>query len=116
VDYPEFFERLTGVPPFPYQRRLGEQPWPDLLNVPTGLGKTAAIGVAWLWKRWNGEPETGRRLVYCLPTRVLVRQTRELSREPAVLVGIQGVRIHFAGRVVPGAQHGDARNTRSDAE
>lgn len=82
--YEEFFKKTTGhQAPFPYQEQLAEEPWPDLLDVPTGLGKTAAVVLAWLWKRgWrNGardvdaEPETPRRLVYCLPMRVLVEQT-----------------------------------------
>src|SRR5690606_12940376 len=54
----------------------GAEPWPELLNVPTGLGKTAAAVVAWLYKRLHGEPETGARLIYCLPMRALVEQTQ----------------------------------------
>lgn len=74
--------------PFEYQRRLAEEKfdghsWPDLLDVPTGMGKTAAVVLAWLWKRgWRqgkrAQPpghQTPRRLVYCLPMRVLVEQT-----------------------------------------
>ncbi|MDZ4800391.1 MAG: DEAD/DEAH box helicase, partial [Bryobacteraceae bacterium] len=60
-----------------------EKPWPELLDVPTGMGKTAAVALAWLWKRgWReggreAGPDAGtpRRLVYCLPMRVLVEQT-----------------------------------------
>ncbi len=71
-----FFEQVTGRQPYGYQRRLAERAdWPDLLDIPTGLGKTAAVIVAWLWKRLRGEPQTGRRLVYCLPMRTLVEQT-----------------------------------------
>ena len=50
-DYSSFFELCTGRRPFPYQRRLGEEAFPEFLDVPTGLGKTAAASVAWLWKR-----------------------------------------------------------------
>ncbi|MGZ5458015.1 MAG: type I-G CRISPR-associated helicase/endonuclease Cas3g [Thermoanaerobaculia bacterium] len=76
MTFEEFFGALTGHEPFPYQRRLGTEPWPELLDVPTGLGKTAAVGVAWLWKRREGDDSTPRRLVYCLPMRTLVEQTR----------------------------------------
>lgn len=52
---------------------------PQLLSIPTGLGKTAAAVLAWLWRRrFAAEPirkQTPRRLVYCLPMRVLVEQT-----------------------------------------
>ncbi len=89
MSFLEYFARATretegpGKSPFDYQRRLAEESWPDLLEIPTGLGKTAAVVLAWLWKRgWHGEAlrakvdiETPRRLVYCLPMRVLVEQT-----------------------------------------
>ncbi|HKJ94265.1 MAG TPA: DEAD/DEAH box helicase, partial [Gammaproteobacteria bacterium] len=71
-----FFERVTSHAPFAYQQRLGDQEWPDWVDVPTGLGKTAGVGVAWLHKRLRGDAATPRRLVYCLPMRVLVEQTR----------------------------------------
>lgn len=76
-----FFEGLTGLPrPYGYQRRLAERAdWPDLLDVPTGLGKTAAIVLSWLWKLLAEDPQTGRRLVYCLPMRTLVEQTHEAA-------------------------------------
>ncbi|MGB3292231.1 MAG: CRISPR-associated helicase Cas3', partial [Phormidesmis sp.] len=75
----DFFKRITGNRPYPYQRRLAEGPWPTLLDIPTGLGKTAAILVAWLWRRSQSDPNTGRRLVYCLPMRSLVQQTTEVA-------------------------------------
>lgn len=81
MTYGAFFKSVTGYPPFPYQMRLGAEPWPDLLDVPTGLGKTAAAIVAWLYKRLEGDPGTGTRLVYCLPMRVLVQQTEAAARE-----------------------------------
>lgn len=90
LNYDEFFKQAYGkasdedFEPFEFQRRLAVEPWPDLLNVPTGMGKTAAVVLAWSWKRgWRpGEersapnPSTPRRLVYCLPMRVLVEQTQ----------------------------------------
>lgn len=80
MPYTEFFKKITGNSPYPYQQRLGEEPWPELLDVPTGLGKTAGVVVAWLNKRLNGDGETPRRLVYCLPMRVLVEQTYENAK------------------------------------
>ncbi|MFZ2957396.1 MAG: DEAD/DEAH box helicase [Candidatus Ozemobacteraceae bacterium] len=75
ADFTKFFTALTGHPPYPYQVRLATSPWPDLLNVPTGLGKTAAVVASWLWKIRSADPTTPRRIVYCLPMRVLVEQT-----------------------------------------
>ncbi len=89
MEYREFFRAAfcrandPDFGPYCYQRRLAEEAWPDLLDVPTGMGKTAAVVLAWLWKRgWREgtrggapDPDTPRRLVYCLPMRVLVEQT-----------------------------------------
>ncbi len=77
-DFGAFFERATKCTPFPYQRRLADatKSLPELLQVPTGTGKTAAAVLAWLWRRQTRPTETPRRLVYCLPMRVLVGQTR----------------------------------------
>ena len=86
--YKEFFNRAMGWDPhdekrgpYPYQIRLAtDLVFPELLDIPTGLGKTAAVVLAWLWHRRFEERfkhETPRRLVYCLPMRVLVEQTYE---------------------------------------
>lgn len=94
MSFREYFERATrkkegrGNSPFDYQCRLAEESWPELLEIPTGLGKTAAVVLAWLWKRgWHGEElqaqadlETPRRLIYCLPMRVLAEQTERECR------------------------------------
>lgn len=77
--FDSWFKTAVGYPPFPYQRALAlSEPFPELLEVPTGTGKTAAAVLSWLWRRRDPRfPEaTPRRLVYCLPMRVLVEQTR----------------------------------------
>ncbi len=79
-EFDTFFYKATQHWPFPFQRRLTEDPdLPDLLQVPTGTGKTAAAVLAWVWRRRKHPTETPRRLVYCLPMRVLVEQTRNSS-------------------------------------
>lgn len=77
-----FFSAATRHGPYDYQRRLAEQdPFSELLDVPTGLGKTAAVVLAWLWRRVGDHSlsRTPRRLVYCLPMRTLVEQTAEAA-------------------------------------
>lgn len=81
TDFSAMFRQATdGSSPLPYQERLAlADSLPSLLDVPTGLGKTAAAILAWVWRRrFAGESirnQTPRRLVYCLPMRVLVEQT-----------------------------------------
>jgi hypothetical protein len=65
MNFAEFFEAATDREPYPYQCRLAcgerkdKEPQPDwlshgalcdsrLINIPAGLGKTAALALAWL--------------------------------------------------------------------
>ena len=79
MEFEQFFKQATGNDPYDYQSRLARaNPWPDVLEAPTGVGKTEAVVLAWLWRRRYHLPEsTPRRLVYCLPMRVLGEQTYE---------------------------------------
>ena len=46
----EWFKRATGNDPFPHARRFAEEgEIPNLIDVPTGLGKTAMAVLGWLW-------------------------------------------------------------------
>lgn len=92
--FASWFKRATGHEPYPFQFRFAcepiffshsspsgrEQGEGLLVDVPTGLGKTVMAVLGWLWRRRFHPDEairkaTPRRLVYCLPMRVLVEQT-----------------------------------------
>ena len=77
MTYRDFFSAAMGggAEPFAYQQALADSAWPDALIAPTGLGKTAAVALAWLWKRVTVPGSVPRRLVYCLPMRTLADQT-----------------------------------------
>jgi CRISPR-associated endonuclease/helicase Cas3 len=82
MNFEKFFKKAEEDAPFPFQRKFAEDAsFPQLVRVPTGLGKTAMAVVGWLWRRFGGNEErkaaTPLRLVYCLPMRVLVEQTAE---------------------------------------
>ena len=78
-----FFKLAIGnkIEPYPYQIELSRRQWPELLGIPTGLGKTASVIITWLYKRYLSDDTTPRRLVYCLPMRVLVEQTALNARQ-----------------------------------
>lgn len=89
-----------GCTPFPYQRVLAEaDPLPELIEVPTGTGKTATAILAWLWRRRDPllPRKTPRRLVYCLPMRVLVEQTRECAIRWLHNLGLLAGEATFSG-------------------
>lgn len=97
MTYKEFFgkaygrETDPGFGPYDYQAKLAQGDWPDLLDVPTGMGKTAAVTLAWLYRRQVlKQTEMPRRLVWCLPMRVLVEQTEENIRGWLKNLGIHG--------------------------
>jgi CRISPR-associated endonuclease/helicase Cas3 len=80
VTFEALFQKATGHPPYGYQRRLAKlSEWPETLEVPTGAGKTAAVFLAWLWRRRFASDAlraaTPKRLVFCLPMRALTSQT-----------------------------------------
>ncbi len=100
-DFDTFFNQATGNAPFPYQRRFATgESLPQLINVPTGAGKTATTILGWLWRRRFADEATRkatpRRLVYCLPMRVLVEQTVEAAERWLSNLPLQDkVRVHI---------------------
>lgn len=83
-DFKTFFAEATkNREPYDYQCRLAAAPCESrLINIPTGLGKTAAVVLAWIYNRViRKDPAWPRRLVYCLPMRTLVEQTEREVRE-----------------------------------
>ncbi len=76
----DIYRRCGFDTPYPYQVRLAEcDEFPQVLSIPTGVGKTAAVVLSWIYRRLYATDDirrsTPRRLVYCLPMRTLVEQT-----------------------------------------
>jgi CRISPR-associated endonuclease/helicase Cas3 len=81
-DFATFFRTATkGSDPYPFQEEFANSnELPHLLRAPTGAGKTATAILGWLY-RWATRPkETPRRLIYCLPMRVLVEQSAKEAK------------------------------------
>jgi CRISPR-associated endonuclease/helicase Cas3 len=99
--FDDYFLKTSGHEPLDYQRSLaggddGRACHSHLINIPTGLGKTAAMVIAWLWNRVElGSRAWPRRLVYCLPMRTLVEQTVTRTKEWLAKSGCSGtVEVH----------------------
>jgi CRISPR-associated endonuclease/helicase Cas3 len=78
----DLFRTATNNHPYPFQETLAAEPIISrAMRVPTGAGKTAAVVLSWLYRLGEGHSDAPRRMVYCLPMRVLVEQTVEKVRE-----------------------------------
>ena len=78
LDPASWFKTFAGNDPYPWQGDLlRDETCPSrLVRIPTGFGKTFGIVGAWAYHRAvRRDPAWPRRLVYCLPMRVLVEQT-----------------------------------------
>lgn len=95
-DFAAYFEAVHGVAPFPWQRRLLDEVvragrWPELLDLPTGVGKTAAIDVALFHLALDAaaaprERKAPRRIVMVVDRRTVVDQAFERARTIAAAI------------------------------
>lgn len=87
-----------GHPPHPWQQRLAEddQCRDRLIRIPTGLGKTLGVLLAWTYHRLHRQDARWpRRLVWCLPMRTLVDQTAGEARDVLQRLGLsETVDVH----------------------
>lgn len=106
MDFAPFVHRAAGFDPHGYQRTIAESGLPELLQAPTGSGKSVAAVLPWLWRRLHHPDEdvraaTPRRLVVALPLRTLVEQFR--SEVAAWLTNLEledsvGLHVLLGGR------------------
>lgn len=107
-DFEQFMRETSGFDPFPWQSRLlravldrpDSSGWPDLLDLPTGTGKTSAIHVAVfaLAMRPSVMP---RRIVLVVDRRVIVDQVHRVASELAkkLETADEGVSARVAARL-----------------
>ena len=87
--YSEFFLKISTKEVLPYQQRYGDNPFVDtLLVIPTGLGKTNAVIVPWLYARAH-KVSAPTRCVIVLPRQNLTVQTARTARELVERAGLQ---------------------------
>jgi CRISPR-associated endonuclease/helicase Cas3 len=82
-DFVEFFRALHGHAPFPWQDRLAQEVlrhgWPDLLDLPTGVGKTSALDIA-LYCLAVAPDRMPRRTLLVVDRRIVVDQGADHAR------------------------------------
>lgn len=96
-DFASAFRTATGHEPHRWQGELAADAScrDRLIRIPTGLGKTAGTAIAWLWHRvLRSDDAWPRRLVFCLPMRVLVEQTEKAIRDWITTLGCKNVAVH----------------------
>lgn len=96
MNYEYFFEKAFKHEPYRCQVDLATGKLAGVYCAATGTGKTAAALGAWLWRRYQNDgllscQKVGRRLVYCLPMRVLVEQTVKVARDAVKRLEEHGV-------------------------
>jgi CRISPR-associated endonuclease/helicase Cas3 len=80
-DFASFYQQTTSNPPFPWQvdlvrRIVSDRAWPQLIDVPTGMGKTAlldvAVFIAAMTSGDTGPQRLGRRRIFFVVDRRIV--------------------------------------------
>ena len=89
-DFAGFFRSIHGHTPFPWQQdlvdRLAEcDEWPDVLDLPTGAGKTAAMDAAVFHLALRADPpgKAALRIVFVVDRRLVVDDSFERSNKLA---------------------------------
>jgi CRISPR-associated endonuclease/helicase Cas3 len=114
-EFAAFFQAVHGVNPFPWQERLLEQIaadgiWPDVLDLPTGSGKTAALDIAIFHLALEAVREGSRRapvrVAFVVDRRLIVDDAFERARHLArtLATGSDGIvaRVSAALRLLAG--------------
>ena len=84
ADFAAFFEDIHGQEPFPWQRRLTAQvlcreKWPEVIDLPTGTGKTAVLDTA-VFAMAARPAIFPRRVVFVIDRRIVVDQVYERAQ------------------------------------
>lgn len=92
MNYETFFAKIANHEK-PYKWQINLATANDcanrLIRIPTGFGKTLGVLSTWLFHRLQRNNEQWpRRLVWCLPMRVLVEQTEQVIRDALGSLGL----------------------------
>ena len=84
-DFPQYFRDIHGYEPFPWQVRLTNQvlaecQWPDVIDLPTGSGKTAVLDTA-IFSLAVDPRHFPRRIVFVIDRRIIVDQVYKRAQQ-----------------------------------
>jgi CRISPR-associated endonuclease/helicase Cas3 len=89
-DFSAFFHEVWGHAPFPWQARLAAEVlaagWPSVLDLPTGVGKTAALDIA-LFTLAAMPERLPRRIALVVDRRTIVDQSASRARALQAALG-----------------------------
>ena len=100
-DFPQYFRDVHGYEPFPWQTRLTNQVleeggWPEVIDLPTGSGKTAVLDTAVFSLAVNPQ-HFPRRVVFVIDRRIVVDQV--YKRAATIKKGIFEAETETLGRM-----------------
>jgi CRISPR-associated endonuclease/helicase Cas3 len=99
LDFDYWFKRVLGYTPYPYQSQLASaNRLPDVIQAPTGAGKTATAIMPWMWRKLEATPEinqsTPTRLVIVEPQRTLTEQIFADAKKWRTAAGWDDKKLH----------------------
>jgi CRISPR-associated endonuclease/helicase Cas3 len=102
--FSEFFEAAHGYAPFPWQQRLAttvlRDGWPELLDLPTGSGKTTTLDIALYCLAMNPRSNP-RRVVIVVDRRLVVDQGADHARRLlSMLMAAQSGPLHVVANAL----------------
>lgn len=85
LEFSTYFRDVHGVEPFPWQERLTQRviengKWPEVIDLPTGVGKTATLDTAVFALAVNPD-RFPRRVVFVVDRRIIVDQTYDRAEQ-----------------------------------
>lgn len=105
ADFDDYFLAVHGCEPYPWQSRLTRQVlegdgWPDVIDLPTGVGKTAVLDTA-IFSLATRPEVSPRRIVFVIDRRIVVDQVVERASRIRDGVGAatEGVLAEISSRL-----------------
>ncbi len=104
LTFEDFATKASLYHPYPFQVSLATEGFPEVIAVETGAGKTAAVVLGWMWRRFHADEAVRRStphwLVICEPLRALIEQAEGNVRQWVANAGLAdqvGVHVLMGG-------------------